>query len=572
MKPANSCTNSILTAMMLEAVDVPLKNKLLKFNKQFFIMLLISLLCFAFKGYSQEGKKPNILWITCEDMSLHLSSFGEKKIKTPHLDSLASQGIRYMNTYTVAGVCAPSRSAIITGMYPSSIGTGNMRNFSPGKKTNESSPIPSYSVVLPPYVKCFPEYLRQDGYYCTNNSKQDYQFEAPVTVWDESSAKAHWRNRPEGKPFFSVFNLTITHESQIWARDKEPLLVDPNLVTVPPYYPDVPEVRHDIARNLTNIIRMDQQVGKLIEELKNDGLYDNTIIFFYSDHGDGLPYVKREVLIRGLHIPLIVRLPGNKNAGTVDNALISSVDFAPTVLSLAGIPVPSYMPGLAFLGSQKSKKGRKYIYAARDRMDTEVDRVRAVFDSRYEYLKNYMPEKSHYQEIEYRLQMPMMRKIIAMKESGQLNSLQMRWFSPNKSLEELYDTSTDPYQFHNLANDPAYKKKLIELRGSLQNWIKQAGDKNAVSEKNLIKQMWNGKNTPPVTAAPLITRKAKGVTISCATAGASIGFKIHREGAAGEPEVWDIYQSREIPLNHGDKLLVQVQRIGFEPSQVTFTF
>lgn len=544
----------------------------MKFKKYYCITLLIPLLCFAFRGYSQKSKKPNILWITCEDMSLHLSSFGENTIKTPHLDGLASQGIRYTNAYTAAGVCAPSRSAIITGMYPTSIGTGNMRNFSPGKKTNVNSPVPSYSVLLPPYVKCFPEYLRQAGYYCTNNSKQDYQFEAPVTVWDESSAKAHWRNRPEGKPFFSVFNLTITHESQIWARDKESLLVDPNKVTVPPYYPDVPEVRHDIARNLTNIIRMDQQVGKIIEELKNDGLYDNTIIFFYSDHGDGLPYVKREVLIRGLHIPLIVRIPGGKNADTVNDALTSSVDFAPTVLSLAGIPVPSYMPGHAFLGSQKFIQGRKYIYAARDRMDTELDRVRAVFDSRYEYLRNYMPEKSYYQNIEYRLQMPMMRKIIAMRDSGLLNALQMRWFSPNKPLEELYDTRSDPYQFHNLANDPAYKKKLTELREVLQSWMKQVGDKNAVPEKTLIKQMWNGKNTPPVTAQPLITRKAKGVAISCATAGASIGFKIQRKDAAREPEVWDVYQSGEIHLNHGDKLIVQAQRIGYEPSQAVFTF
>lgn len=557
--------------IVLEVLELSPKSNLIKFRKQFFFTLLIFLVCFACKGYAQASKRPNILWITCEDMSLHLSSFGEKEIQTPHLDRLASEGTKYFNVYTAAGVCAPSRSAIITGMYPTSMGTGNMRNYTPGKKADIHIPVPSYSVVIPDYVKCFPEYLRQNGYYCTNNSKQDYQFEAPVTVWDESSTKAHWRNRPEGKPFFSVFNLTITHESQIWARDKEPLLVDPHKVTVPPYYPDVPEVRNAIARNLTNIIKMDQQVGKIIEELKSDRLYDNTIIFFYSDHGDGLPFVKREVLIRGLHIPLIVRFPGANNAGTIDNTLISTIDFAPTVLSLAGIPVPSYMQGQAFLGSQKSKKERKYIYAARDRMDTEVDKVRAVFDSRFEYIKNYMPEKPFYQDIKYRLQIPMMRRMISMKDSGLLNELQMHWFSPNKPIEELYDIRSDPFQFHNLAKDPTYKKELMKLREALENWMKQVGDKNAIPEKALIKEMWNGKNTPPVTAQPGITKMANGVTVSCATKGASIGFKIYRKGTTGIPQAWNIY-SGKIHLNPGDKLVVQAQRIGYEPSQAVFIY
>ena len=555
----------------MEAPNTTFK-QILKLGKQFFVTLLISLFCFAFKGYSQTNKKPNILWITCEDMSLHLSCFGEKEISTPNLDKLASEGIKFTNVYTAAGVCAPSRSAIITGMYPSSIGTDNMRNYNPGKKVDVNAPVPSYSVVVPSYVKCFSEYLRENGYYCTNNPKEDYQFEAPVTAWDESSTKAHWRNRPEGKPFFSVFNLFITHESQLWARDKESLLVDPAKVIVPPYYPDVAEVRHDIARNLTNIIRMDQQVGKIIEELKQDGLYDNTIIFFYSDHGDGLPYVKREVLTRGLHIPLIVRFPDNKNAGTIDNELISGVDLAPTVLSLAGIPIPSYMQGQAFLGKEKSKKHRTYIYAARDRMDTEVDRVRAVFDSRYEYLRNYMPEKPYYQNIAYRLQIPMMRKILAMKDSGQLNELQRRWFRPNKPLEELYDTKTDPYEFHNLADDPKYKSVLIKLRAAHEEWMKKVGDRNAIPEKSLIKKMWNGKDTPPVTAQPVIIKKKNGVTISCATKGASIGFKIVKKGVTEPPASWTVYQSGEINLQQGDKLLVQAQRIGYEPAQATLLF
>lgn len=189
-----------------------------------------------------QPAQPNILWITCEDMSYHLACFGDTEVKTPNLDQLAAEGIRYSHVYSTAGVCSPSRSSIITGMYQNSIGTMHMRTLQGDPYPHKFSPVKSYSAVPPDYVRCFPEYLRKAGYYTTNNEKQDYPFLPPVTVWDESSHKAHWRNRPAGKPFFSIFNLMITHESQIWTREKEPLLVKPADVIVPTYYPDTKEV------------------------------------------------------------------------------------------------------------------------------------------------------------------------------------------------------------------------------------------------------------------------------------------------------------------------------------------
>jgi N-sulfoglucosamine sulfohydrolase len=456
------------------------------------LLLLFSFISNAQTNTTNNWVRPNIVWITCEDMSPHLSCFGEKLIETPNLDALAKDGIKYTNAYTVAGVCAPSRNSIITGMYPQSIGGNNMRNYQPGKRGQEevtSRVLPSYSIVPPPYVKCFPEFLRKEMYYCTNSPKEDYQFEPPVTAWDESSRTAHWKNKPDGKPFFAVFNLSVTHESQLWLRDSLPLEVDLAKVLVPPYYPDNAETRKAIARQLSNVKEMDRQAGKIIQELKDSGLYNNSIIFFYSDHGDGLPFVKREITKRGLHIPLIVKFPSQQNAGTYNNQLISAIDFAPTVLSLAGVNIPAYVQGQAFLGNQQLKPQHKYIFAARDRMDGEVDRVRSIFDGRYQYIRNYMPQKTYYQNIVYRLQIPMMKKMMELKDSGELNATQMKWFA-TKPVEELYDTEKDLYQFNNLAKNPAYKHKLVELKGVYDKWVAEVGDVHLLPELELRNKMW----------------------------------------------------------------------------------
>jgi arylsulfatase A-like enzyme len=417
-------------------------------------------------------------------------------------------------------------------------------------------------------VKCFPEYLRASGYYCSNNVKEDYQFEAPPTVWDESSKNAHWRNRKNvAQPFFAVFNLMLTHESQVWSRANEPLLVDPKNVEVPPYYPDVPEVRRDIARHLSNVMVMDQQAGGILKQLEEDGVVDNTIIFFFSDHGDGLPFVKREIYDRGIQVPMIIKFGKNweslnplRKKGAVDNQLISFVDLVPTMLSLAGCRIPDHLQGQAFLGPAKAS-ARKYVFAARDRMDSEYDRVRAIRDERFLYLRNYMPEKPYYQNIAYRLQQPMMPVILKMKDEGKLNEQQMLWFRPTKPREELYDCNMDPYQFNNLVNDPAYKTKLEELRKAFDQWINEIGDLSEVPENEMVKQWWNGKEKAPTTEKPEIFVANNTIKLTSATTGASIGFKFKWK------DNWAVYTG-PLKVSTQDTLYVMAQRIGYNRSEV----
>jgi N-sulfoglucosamine sulfohydrolase len=560
---------------------------------------LVVLSSFVFFSCSQPGaqkiennitKKPNIIWITCEDISPYIECYGDKLVKTPNIDQLAKEGMKFNYAFTTAGVCAPSRSSIITGMQQTSIGTMHMRT-SARKAVSMGKGVPNYSAVIPEEVKCFPEYLRMAGYYTTNNEKQDYQFAAPVTVWDESSAAATFRDRPEGQPFFSVFNLAVTHESQIFNRH-EPFRVDPSKIDIPPFYLDTKTVRNDMARLFTNIEIMDDQVGEIIQQLKEDGLYDNSYIFFYSDHGGALPWMKREVLERGIHIPLVVKFPKGANAGTVNNDLVSAVDFAPTVLSLAGVKIPEYMQGHAFWGEQKEPEKRKYVYAARDRMDARYDRVRAVRDKKFEYLYNYMPEKPNYQDINYRLNIPMMKEIIQLRDEGKLNNQYLKSWFESKPREELYDVENDPNQLHNLADDPVYREKLQEMRTAFWQWTLKVGDLGAVPEKELVKAWWNGGSEAPYTAKPEIKMTPKGAVIKCSTAGASIGYKILKNGESDQKvkrEVktwcfkwafnsvkngdsikvdtpWAVYTGKPVQLEKGDKLIVTAMRIGYQPS------
>ncbi len=493
----------------------------------FYLISLVSVLCigpvFAQKKNASpsSGKTLNIVWITCEDMSPHLESYGDSTVKTPNITRLANEGVRYSHVYSISGVCAPSRSALITGMYPTSIGTNNMRTLQ-----NSSSEVPYYSAVLPPHVKAHSEYLRAAGYYCTNNVKTDYQFETPISAWDDCSNNAHWRNGPKDKPFFSIFNFTITHESQIWSRNHEPLLIDPAKVKIPPIYPDTKIVRNDIARNYSNIVRMDEMVGKLLKELEEDGLLDKTIIFFYSDHGSGLPFYKRELYDRGLRVPLIVRYPDKAMAGTWNDELVSFVDFAPTLLSIAGVQVPKHIQGQAFLGDQKSKKTRDFIFAARDRMDSEYDMVRAVKDKRFKYIRNYQPDKPVMQNIKYRMSVPMMSELHQLEKEGKLNEIQKIWFKKSKPVEELYDTEVDPFELKNLINDSRFTKELQALRSAHQEWERETRDVGFLPEKELFLSMWPDgvqPNTKPVTIG--FDRKTSVVSLTCDEPGASIVYK-----------------------------------------------
>ena len=540
-----------------------------KSYRSYKILLLVVLPFLSIKGlFAQQTAQPsppNIVWIVCEDLSpQHLESYGGTGGKTPFLNALAAESVQYNQVFATAGVCAPSRAALITGAYQTSIGAMHMRTLATSAVTLDAYPpgFKGYSTLLPAGMKTYPELLRRAGYYTSNNSKEDYQFESPVTMWDESGAKAHYRNRPDStQPFFSIFNFMVTHESQVWMREHEELLVRPEEVSVPAVYPDDSLTRRVLARFITNAMRMDKQVGEVVAQLKEDGLYENTIIFFFSDHGDGMPYFKRELYDRGLRAPLLIKAPFLE-AGSQSNELISFVDFAPTLLSLAGVPIPESMQGQAFLGQQKSATPRKYSFAARDRMDSEYDRVRAVTDGEFKYIRNYMPEKPNYQNVKYRLQNPLMIHLLELNSKGLLNANQARWFAPTKPAEELYDTKTDPWEFKNLIGNPLYEEKLRELRKAHEDWVLTYGDLGALDEMSMVRNWWGGKDSPPVTSPAESTYQGGKISLKSSSPGASFGYRKSKN------EPWKLY-SMPFASVPGETILVNTYRIGFKTSETT---
>ncbi len=527
--------------------------------KYLFISLaLLSFGCQTEQKETPQETLPNILWISAEDLSPRMAAYGDSTIKTPFLDKLANEGVVYDHVYTSAGVCSPSRNAIITGRYQTSNGGQHMRTMN--IHDYEGLGLPAmYNSVPPSNVKCFPEYLRAKGYYTTNNVKTDYQFTAPPTVWDEISNTADWRGREEGQPFFSVINFTTTHESQIWNRADHKMRVDPAKVPLPPYYPDNEISRTDVARHYSNLSELDDQIGEVLAKLEHDGLLENTIIFFWGDHGDGLPFYKREVYRRGLHIPLIARYPNKANAGTRSDEFINAIDFGPTMLSLAGIETPSQMQGKAFLGEYKSKTDNEYIFAARDRIDNDYDRVNSVMDRKYQYVRNFEPEKPLYMDVDYRKGIPTMRMLLEMNEAGTLNKAQSFWFQKNKPAEELYDWTVDPYQLNNLAADPTFKVELSRLSDVMDSWIADTDDLGVIKETEMLSGMWNGAKEAPTTAKPIIYRANGKVKIHCMTEGASIAYR--KKG----DKRWEVYTE---PLPQPTATYETVaMRIGYEKSE-----
>ena len=429
-------------------------------------------------------KMPNILWLVAEDLSPIIPPFGDNTVATPNLTRLASEGIRYTQVFSSSGVCAPSRAAIATGMYQNRIGAQHMRTTNIADFGVEG--IIPYEAVPPSYVKMHSQYFREAGYYTSNNAKEDYQFRKAVTAWDESSNTAHWRNRAEGQPFFSIFNFGITHESQIWQQAGNPLLVDDNLeVLVPPYLPDTEIGRQDIRQVYSNIVAMDRQVGEILDQLEEDGLLDSTIIFWYSDHGGPLPRQKRLLYDSGMHLPLIIRFPDQYRAGEIDEQLISFVDFKSTILSLAGIQPPDYVDGRAFVGEYANTPTRTYVHGAADRFDSRYDTIRAVRDDRFKYLRNYNPEQPYYLPLPYREQMPAMQELLRMRDAGELDPIQAQWFRTSKAPEELFDTLNDPHELNNIAADPAYTDKLAELSKEMDSWMSFIDDKGLMPEAEL---------------------------------------------------------------------------------------
>jgi len=532
--------------------------------KYFLLATVISCSACSSPSTTKEKKsQPNILWLVAEDLSPYVAAFGDSTVETPNISRLAAEGVRFTNAFSVSGVCAPSRAALATGMYPTRIGATHMRTMGNIKFLPEG--IVPYEAMPAAEVKMHSEYLRRAGYYCTNNPKEDYQFNKTLTAWDESSRKAHWRNKKPGQPFFAIFNFQVCHESQIWARAEDSLWVDADLeVSVPPYLPDNEVGQRDMRRMYSNIKEMDHQVGEVLRQLEDDGFLDNTIIFWYGDHGGPLPRQKRLLYESGVKVPLIVRYPDMAGAGETDDRLVSFIDFKPTLLSLAGIEPPAYLDGRAFAGKYEAPGKRKYIHGAGDRFDAQYDQIRMVRDDRYKYLKNFKPDQGYYLEVKYREQMAVMQELLRLRDRGELNEYQAQWFRESKPEEELFDTWQDPHELHNLAADPAYKEKLVELRQECERWIAETGDMGLMDEHKYIESIWSG-GIQPITLDPVISRKGQEVSITCATEGASIGYQL-LSGDQPAGDSWQVYTG-PFELGSGEKLVTVAHRIGYKPSK-----
>jgi arylsulfatase A-like enzyme len=415
---------------------------------------------------------PNILWLSAEDHGPHLGCYGDTYATTPNVDAFAKRAFRYTNALSTAPVCAPARTTIISGMYAPSLGAHHMRS----------------QVTRPAWHRLFTEYLRDAGYYATNYTKTDYNLEWDrKQTWDDSSKTAHYRNRPAGKPFFAVFNQGITHESRI--RDENPNQHhDPAKVTLPPYHPDTPEVRKDWAQYYDRLTEMDTWFAKRLAELEEAGLADDTIVFFWADHGSGMPRGKRYAGFSGVHVPLIVHIPekfkhlrpANYQAGGTTDRLVGFVDFAPTTLSLAGIEPPKFHQGHAFLGTYVTPPP-KFGFGFRGRMDERPDSSRSVYDGRFAYIRNFMPHLPHGQALLYQLQTPTTRVWRRLYREGKLNDVQAYFWGP-KAPEELYDLKSDPHETRNLAGKPAHRKTLLILREALGTHMKSTGDVGILPE------------------------------------------------------------------------------------------
>ena len=410
-------------------------------------------------------ERPNVLWITSEDHGPQMGCYGDSYATTPHVDALAERGMLFKRAWSCAPVCAPARTTIITGLYPPSLGAQHMRSM----------------VSLPESIRFFPSYLRESGYFCSNNSKTDYNARAAGEAWDVSSKKAHYRDRKEGQPFFAVFNSTASHESKIRQRPHE-AVHDPATVRVPAYHPDLPEVRQDWAQYYDVVTQADAIAGRHLAGLEAAGLADDTIVFYFGDHGSGMPRGKRWTYDSGLSVPMVVYFPpkwrhlapAEYRPGGKSNRLVSFVDLAPTMLSLAGTEPPEWMQGHAFAG-EFQQAPPKYMYGFRGRMDERYDFIRTVTDGRYQYLRNYNPHLIYGQHVAYNFETPSTAAWKRAFDAGDLNEAQSRFWR-TKPAEELYDLETDPDEVNNLAGSEEHQVILEELRAAQQTWCREIRD------------------------------------------------------------------------------------------------
>jgi N-sulfoglucosamine sulfohydrolase len=456
-------------------------------------LLLILFLC-AFASLRESKSEPqhNVLWLYLEDVSRWFSCYGDIIIDTPNIDALAADGIRFDRFYTPAGVCSATRSSQLLGVMQTTFGIHNhrsSRNNAPAGSKHDGIGM----IHLPQGVKTLPQIFKDDGFYTFNQSgKDDYNFVFSMDdLYSPNSTQNWWRDRPDNKPFFGQIQLKGGK-----LGGQAPENVDRGVVNVPPYYPDIPEVREEIAHHYDCILETDRQVGEIVAALKEDGLYDKTFIFLHSDHGYKLHRDKQFLYEGGIKMPLIVTGPGI-DPGQVREDLISGIDLAPTSLSVGGLPVPDWMEGHNFLAPDYTP--REYLIAARDRCDYTIERIRAVVTPDFKYLKNYLTDRPFMQP-SYKDPWPVSIKFREMMANGEMNEEQLTFFGPEKPAEELYDLGRDPHEINNLANDPAYAETLAKHRDILETWVAETGGGiEPESDEGLIQALyrWSAKAVNP---------------------------------------------------------------------------
>ncbi|MCB1225480.1 MAG: sulfatase-like hydrolase/transferase [Verrucomicrobiales bacterium] len=435
-------------------------------------MRRLFLLLALFARLSSGESLPNILWLTAEDHGPHMGCYGDDFATTPNVDALAARGMLFKTCWSNAPVCAAARTTLIAGIYGPSSGGQHMRSMVP----------------MPEGKKMYPQFLREAGYYCTNCSKEDYNLVKPEGVWDESSPRAHWKNRGDGQPFFAIFNFTASHESKIRKRPHT-AIHDPAKVRVPRHHPDTPEVRQDWAQYYDIVSEVDALAGARLAEVERAGLTDDTIIFYYADHGSGMPRHKRWPANSGLAVPMVVYFPPKWQhlapkeyaPGVKSDRLVSFVDLAPTLLSMVGIQPPDWMQGHAFAGSFQTEPPA-FLHGFRGRMDERIDCVRSVTDGRYVYLRNYMPHLSQGQHVNYQFETPTTRVWRALFDEGTLSSEQAAFWETPKAPEELYDLQADPDEVVNLASSPEHAAALQRLRAEQRRHALEVRDVGLLAE------------------------------------------------------------------------------------------
>ncbi len=423
--------------------------------------------------------RPNVLLIIGEDTGLHLGCYGDPDARTPALDQLARDGMLVTQAFTHCPVCAPSRSGLVTGKYPYSFGTHQMRS----------------TLCDPPPM--FTRALKDAGYHVSWPSKTDFNFDMRDR---DITDRVNWMQEgfPKQAPWFAYTNLSSTHESSMWPDKKESIAGratlapherrDPATVRVPPFLPDVPEVRADLVRHHENATVLDHQIAGILRQLDATGQAENTIVIFLVDHGAGIPRGKRWCYDLGVRMPLIVRWPKTIAKGTVHPGLVGWVDMAPQILAWCGVERPDGLQGRVFHGEHVTTAERSHCFGGRDRMDEQFDRIRFARSQRYHYIRNFHPELPWAQRNIYMETMPSMQAWRRLHAEGKLDPVQAAWFAPAKPVEELYDTAVDPWNVRNLATDPAYAGILRDHRRALDEHLATVGDLGATSEWDLIKQ------------------------------------------------------------------------------------